>query len=116
VIESADHSGCRVQRPFRDRPSGSTSGPRRFVMVHWEPFGDELAFVDGTHSGAGQLNHCAWLDYLHDRSQFGPIDRWLIEHRVDLGSSDNPATHAAWVAPMAQAHRIVHQQTLEPEP
>jgi hypothetical protein len=28
-------------------------GPRRYVCLWWEPAGDELAFSDGAHSGAG---------------------------------------------------------------
>jgi hypothetical protein len=35
------------------------TGPRRYVMLNWESAGDELAFTDGVHSGAGQLDH--WL-------------------------------------------------------
>jgi hypothetical protein len=92
-----------------------------------EPAGDELAFADGVHSGAGQLQHWIWLDYLHGRTPgvpppvLGPIGAWLLEHQVDLGSSDAPATHAlvvdadsaaAWVAPIALARRIVREQSL----
>jgi hypothetical protein len=100
------------------------AGPRRLVALWWEPAGDELAFADGAHSGAGQLDHWPYLDYLHAYSHFGSIYDWLIEHQVDLGSSDGPATHAliidaesntAWVAPIALAHRIVRRQSLEPE-
>ena len=52
----------------------------------------------------------------------GPIVAWLVEHQVDLGSSDAPATHAlivdadsgaaAWVAPITLARRIVREQSL----
>jgi hypothetical protein len=96
-------------------------GPRRYVMLHWDPAGDELAWSDGLHGGAGQLNHWAWLDYLHH--QVGSrIDNWLATHGVDLGSSDAPATHAlvldhergqAWVAPLATACAIVRAQRLD---
>ena len=50
-----------------------------------------------------------------------PIVAWMLEHQVDLGSSDAPATHAlivegdagaAWVAPIALARRIVREQSL----
>ena len=88
-------------------------------------------FADGVHSGAGQLRHWVWLDYLHGRTPgvpppvLGPIVAWLVEHQVDLGSSDAPATHAlivdaesgtAWVAPMALARRIVRAQSLAQDP
>ena len=55
----------------------------------------------------------------------GPIGAWLVEHQVDLGSSDAPATHAlivdadsgaAWVAPIALARRIVRAQSLGQDP
>ena len=52
--------------------------------------GNELAFADGVHSGAGQLAHWLFLQVLH-RS---PVHGWLIEHQVDLGSSEASATHA----------------------
>jgi hypothetical protein len=56
---------------------------------------------------------------------FGSTYGWPVEHQVDLGSSDGPATHAlfvdaesntAWVMPIALAYRAVRQQSLEPEP
>ena len=55
----------------------------------------------------------------------GPIVALLVEHQVDLGSSDAPATHAlvvdsgsgaAWVAPIALARRIVREQSLGQDP
>jgi len=96
-------------------------GQRRFVALWWEPAGDELAWSDGAHGGAGQLNHWAWLDYLHDHGQFdGPISAWLARHQVDFGCSDAEARHAlvvdsqsasAWVAPLTLARRVVHDQS-----
>ena len=117
----------RLRRQGIAEPLPTATGPRRYVMLHWEPAGDELAFADGVHSGAGQLQHWVWLDYLHGRTPgvpppvLGPIVAWLVEHQVDLGSSDAPATHAlvvdadsgaAWVAPIALARRIVREQSL----
>ena len=100
--------------------------PRRWVALFWEPAGDELAWTDGQSSGAGQLDHWLWLDWLQGRGQFGgPIWAWLVEHQVDLGLSDSPATHAlvvdrqtgqGWVAPMATARAIVRAQRLEDLP
>jgi hypothetical protein len=83
-----------------------------------------LAFADGVHSGAGQLGHWCFLDYLHGGRSFGPIYGWLVEHDVDLGSSEAPATHAlvvdrqadqAWIAPIALARAIVRAHDLEAE-
>jgi hypothetical protein len=39
-------------------------GPHRYISLWWESAGDELAFSDGAHSGAGQLNHWCWLEYM----------------------------------------------------
>ena len=115
-----------------DNEPAAPRGPRRYVALYWEPAGDELAFTDGVHSGAGQLNHWAWLDYLRgnftvrDAPLAGrPIYGWLVEHQVGLGSSDAPATHAlvvdadsgaAWVAPIALGRRIVRAQSLAQDP
>ena len=92
--------------------------PRRFLALFWEPAGDELGWMDGQSSGAGQLGHWVFLDLVH-RPQ---VRGWLVEHQVDLGSSEAWGTHAlvvdretgqAWVAPMATAHTIVRAQRLE---
>jgi hypothetical protein len=71
-------------------PQLMPTGPRRFVALYWEPAGDELAFTDGVHSGAGQLHHWLFLQVLHRPQVHG----WLVEHQVDLGSSEASATHA----------------------
>jgi hypothetical protein len=114
-----------LRRDGIDAPLSAPTGPRRYVALYWEPAGDELAFEDGAHSGAGQLDHWPFLDYLHGGQSFGPIDGWLIEHQVDLGSSEEPATHAlvvdreanaAWVAPIARARTIVRAQDPEARP
>jgi hypothetical protein len=107
-----------------DAPPAAPIGPRRYLMLHWEPAGDELAFADGAHSGAGQLNHWCFLDYLHGGRSFGPLSGWLIEHQVDLGSAETPATPAllveretnqAWIAVIALARVIVRAQDLDQE-
>ena len=92
--------------------------PRRWVALYWEPAGDELGWTDGQSSGAGQLDHWPYLDLVH-RPQ---VRGWLIEHEIDLGNSEEPASHAlvidretgqAWIAPMATARAIVRTQRLE---
>jgi len=61
------------------------------------------------------------LDYVHGGRSFGPIYGWLVEHEVDSGRSEGPATHAlildrqtgrAGVAPRALAERLVRGQYL----
>ena len=102
-----------------DSPLAAPTGPRRFVLLYWECAGDELAFNDGVHSGAGQLDHWPWLEYLRRHPS---IRYWLAEHQVDLGSSEEQASHAlvidhrtgdAWVAPMAIARLVVRTQQVE---
>jgi len=126
VVEAFDSLAMRAHLAELLRRQGVAadvpppSGPRRYVALWWEPAGDELAFTDGMHSGAGQLQHWLWLDYLHGRSPgvpppvLGPIVAWLLEHQVDLGSSEASGTHAlvvdrqtgqAWVALLASRPR-----------
>jgi hypothetical protein len=106
------------QRGIHSALAAST-GPRRLVLLYWESAGDELAFSDGVHSGAGQLDHWPWLEYLR---RDPAIRHWLADHQVNLGSSENPASHAlvidggagdAWVAPMAIARLVVRTQQVE---
>src|SRR5207253_554154 len=74
VVEAFDSPAMRarlaelLRRQGIAEPLPTATGPRRYVMLHWEPAGDELAFADGVHSGAGQLQHWVWLDYLHGRT------------------------------------------------
>ena len=74
VIETFDSPAMRarlaelLRRQGLAEPQAMPTGPRRYVALHWEPAGDELAFTDGVHSGAGQLQQWIWLDYLHGRA------------------------------------------------
>ena len=74
TVEAFDSPAMRarlaelLRRQGIDAGAAPPTGPRRFVALYWEPAGDELAFSDGVHSGAGQLNHWLWLDYLHGRT------------------------------------------------
>jgi hypothetical protein len=97
-------------------PQFPPPGPRRCVALWWESAGDELAWSDGAHSGAGQLDHWSWLDYMRR----GVIYGWLVEYQVNLGSSDAVATHAlvidsqtlhAYIVTIALARRIVRDQS-----
>jgi hypothetical protein len=103
-----------------DAERAAPTGPRRYVLLHWEPSGDELAWSDGAHSGAGQLDHWPWLSSIRHADNHAR----LVRHDIDLGSSDGPATHAlvidshtaaAYVAPIALARRIVRAQSLPQE-
>ena len=110
----------RRPRPTRPAESRPTPRPRRCVVLYWEPVGDELAWTDGQSGGAGQLDHWLFLDLVHRRQ----VHDWLVEHHVDLGSSEASGTHAlvvdarsgaAWAAPIVLARRIVREQSLAQE-
>ena len=128
TVEAFESPAMRARLAALLRQQGITAeppvpaGPRRFVSLWWESAGDELAWSDSVHGGAGQLQHWAWLDYLHGHHHVGPISGWLIEHEINLGNSDEPATHTlvvdadasmAYVAPIAVARRIVRTQSLD---
>src|SRR5947209_14035348 len=98
------------------------------VCLAEEPY-DAMNVTYGSERGEAREGNSPTrrLDYLHGRTPgvsppvLGPIVAWLVEHQVDLGSSDAPATHAlvvdadsgaAWVAPIALARRIVREQSL----
>jgi hypothetical protein len=113
-----------LRRHGIDAPLSPPTGPRRYVALYWETAGDELAFEDGAHSGAGQLDCWPYLAHLHGRRSFGPTYGWLVEHEIDLDSSEEPATHAlivarptrcGWVAPIALAGTIGRAQDLSQE-
>jgi hypothetical protein len=97
-----DQLRAQIRHDFGDdglaafEASLANRGPRRFVALFWEPAGDELGWTDGQSSGAGQLDHWLWLDYLHRRGQFaGPIHGWLVEHQVDLELQRRPGQACA---------------------
>lgn len=64
-------------------------GDRRFVAVHWEPFGDEVTVRDDRSSSTGLGDRYAWSDFFHQRQ----IRAWLWEHDINLGNSDEAPTH-----------------------
>jgi hypothetical protein len=66
------HEGVEADVP----PPG---GPRRSVMLHWEPASDELAFSDGTHSGVELLGR---LGTVERRASFGEGDTGSSDGRV----------------------------------
>jgi hypothetical protein len=131
AVEACDSPAVRariaelLRRRGIEVPPAAPIGPRRYVLLYGEPTGAALVWSDGARSGAGRLDHRPFLDHLHGGQSFGPIDGRRVEHRVDPGSSQEPATHAlvldrqtgrAWVAPIARARRIVRAQDLEAEP
>lgn len=61
---------------------------RRIVAVYWEPAGDEAAYSDGVYSLVGADAYVYW-----ELTRKPVVQEWLWAHGIDLGNSDNSATH-----------------------
>ena len=64
-------------------------GERRFVAAYWEPLGDEVTVCDDRSSAIGLGDHYAWSDFVHQPN----VHTWLRDRDVNLGNSDETATH-----------------------
>jgi hypothetical protein len=133
VVEAFDSPAMRARLADLLRRQGivehepaAPRGPRRYVALWWEPAGDELAFADGMHSGAGQMHHWVWPTTCAAAASSAVrfMAGWSST-RSTWSSSDAPARHAllvdadsgvAWVAPIALARRIVRAQSLGQDP
>jgi hypothetical protein len=62
---------------------------RRFIAAYWEPLGDELTIRDDTWLACGVGDWYAWTRFFHRPD----VLAWLRQHRVNLGNSDETATH-----------------------
>lgn len=62
---------------------------RRFVDLYWEPCGDEASYDDGVSSACGLCDNWSYLGFIHQQHVY----RWLEEHGINLGNSDEPAKH-----------------------
>ena len=110
-----------VKAPFR-LPDGwlqsfGYPGGRRFVALYWEPCGDEASYEDGISSAIGLSDNWLYLGFIHQPHVY----RWLEEHGLNLGNSDEAAQHwliadastgELFAAPVRQAHAIVRAQQL----
>jgi hypothetical protein len=111
-----------LKAPFRLPPGflaafGYRHG-RRFVALFWEPSGDEACYDDGQSYACGCCDNWLFLAFVRRAD----VRAWLDGNGVNLGSSDEPATH--WIiadaltdnlyaAPRREASGIVHRQQLE---
>ena len=110
-----------VKAPFRLPPGWllrfGYPGGQRFVGLYWDPCGDEACYDDGMSSACGMSDNWLYLGFIHQQH----IHRWLEEHSVHLGNSDEPARH--WLvadartgellaATCREAHAIVRAQQL----
>lgn len=92
-------------------------GHRRFVAAYWEPLGDEVTVCDDFTSATGLGDHYAWSDLVHQRL----VRTWLVEQDINLGNSDESATHwlivdrttnQGYVALVEFGRRVIQQQRL----
>jgi hypothetical protein len=92
-------------------------GSRRFVALYWEPCGDEACYDDGVSYACGLCDNGLYLAFVHQAD----VRRWLDEHRLNLGNSDEPARHwlvadartgGLYAAPRREASAVVRQQQL----
>lgn len=113
------HQPTLIQFPFalpeRFLERVGYHGNHNFIALWWEPAGDELTVSDGRTTWSG------YLDLMRQPQVFA----WRTEHMVNLGGSEEPATHwlivdrqqnRGYVVEARQAKRIVQNQRLEPEP
>jgi hypothetical protein len=91
---------------------------RRFVALYWEPSGDEACYDDGVSYACGMSDNWLYLRFVHRPE----VRRWLDEQGLNLGNSDEPATHLLiadavtgdlYAAPRREALEIVRRQALE---
>jgi hypothetical protein len=90
---------------------------RRIVAVYWEAVGDEAAFTDGVHGLVGADPYVYW-----ELTRQPPVREWLHRHAINLGNSDQGATHwllvdrlagRAYICDAAVARDHVRTQILE---
>jgi hypothetical protein len=110
-----------LKAPFR-LPEGwlrsfGYSGGRRFVALYWEPCGDEACYDDGATYACGMSDNWLYLGFIRQQHVY----RWLDEHNLNLGNSDEAAQHwlvadaltgDLYAAPSREASAVVRQQQL----
>jgi hypothetical protein len=74
-------------------------------------------YDDGVSSACGMSDNWLYLGFIHRP----PVQAWLDAHGVNLGNSDQPASHwlvidsttgDCYAAPRREAHAIVFRQEL----
>jgi hypothetical protein len=82
-----------LKAPFRLPEGWLTAfgypGGRRFVGLFWEPCGDEACYDDGISYACGMCDNWLYLGFIWQPH----VHRWLEEHGLNLGNSDEPAQH-----------------------
>jgi hypothetical protein len=92
-------------------------GDRRFVAAYWEPGGDEVTIRDDAYLASGMGDWWPWTHFFHHPE----VTRWKMHHNINVGSSDEEATHwlivdrvtnRGFVAPAEEAYKRIQQQRL----
>lgn len=110
-----------LKAPFRLPPGFLSAfryrGGRKFVALFWEPCGDEACYDDGQSYACGCCDNWLYLDFIRKPD----VRRWLDEHGINLGNSDETAVHwlvvdavsgEVYVAPRQDARAILLRQDL----
>ena len=101
-------------------PAFGYQGGRRFVALYWEPCGDEACYDDGVSYACGMSDNWLYLRFIRQAE----VRRWLDERGLNLGNSDEPATHwliadaktgDLYAAPRREALEVVLRQALPEE-
>jgi hypothetical protein len=108
-----------IRAPFQFLPGFLQAfgyrGGRRFVALYWEPCGDEACYDDGVSYACGMADNWLYLGFIRRPE----ARRWLDEQGVNLGNSDEPATHwlvadavtgDLYAAPRREAMEVVCRQ------
>ena len=102
--------------PLGFLPAFGYRGGRRFVALFWEPCGDEACYDDGESYACGLCDNWLYLDFVRRPE----VRRWLDDNDINLGNSDEAATHwlvvdaltgDIYAAPCSEALRIVRTQS-----
>jgi len=114
-----------LKAPFRLPPGFLTAFgypyARRLVALYWEPCGDEACYDDGQSYACGCCDNWLFLDFVRQPA----VRQWLDENGINLGNSDESASHwlvadsltgDLFAAPQREARAIVRSQTLPDEP
>ena len=92
-------------------------GDRRFIAAHWEPLGDEVTVRDDSSVSTGFDDRYVWGNFFRQQ----PVRTWLWNMNVNLGNSDEAATHwliidrvtgHGFIAECELGHLIIQQQRL----
>jgi hypothetical protein len=90
---------------------------RRFVAAYWEPGGDEVTVRDDSFLACGMGDWFPWTRFFHQPE----LRLWRIKNKINLGSSDEEATHwliidratnQGFITPSEQAYKCIQQQRL----